>query len=369
MLDLTNIRRIYVLGDLHLGVRNNSLEWSEIQRDFLLNFFLKEVDRSGFDPEQDILLQVGDWNHVRESTNVRIHQASLEIAAKLCAKFKKGVYVILGNHDVYYKDRNDTHSLKGYDLMFKNFFVFEKPKLLTINSHQVLLLPWNEDHEELKQVIASHSPDLVFCHADFKGFNLNPVTKLEHGLELSEISNVKRIYSGHIHIRQEKGNVLYVGTPYEMDRGDRGNLKGFYILDLSGDSVKEEFIKNDFSPRYVKFDLYDVLNLPLSQISELFRNNFVDLSIETEFSAKFPLTQFTELLHGAGHRKLDFFSYSREESLAPSEVEISSNYEYNIFTTLNEKLDFLNLPEYRRAQVVNKFKEVYNSLKNTKSYE
>lgn len=369
MLNLTNIRRIYILGDLHLGVRNNSAEWSEIQSQFLLDFFLSQVDASGFDPDLDILLQVGDWNHVRESTNVRIHQVSIEIASKLCDKFKRGVFVILGNHDVYYKDRTDTHSLKGYDLMFKNFHIFKDPKKLKINSHTVLLLPWNEDHDELRNQISQKCPDLVFCHADFKGFSLNKVTKLEHGLELSDLTNIKRIYSGHIHIRQEKGNVLYVGTPYEMDRGDRGNTKGFYFIDVSGTEVEETFIENTFSPKHVKFNLYDVLEMSQENISTLFKNNFVDLTIESSFASKFPLTRFTEIVKECGHRRIEFFSYSKDEVTSSSEIELNSNYEYNIFTTLNEKLKSLSLPEYTQTQVSNKFKEIYDSLKNTKSYE
>lgn len=366
---LKNIRKVFVLGDLHLGVRNNSTEWSEIQLNFLINYFLKKVDALGFDPEQDILIQVGDWNHVRESTNVRIHQASIEIADKLCKKFKRGVYVILGNHDVYYKDRTDTHSLKGYDRMFNNFHVFEKPTNLQINSHNVLLLPWNEDHEELKNTIARNSPEIVFCHADFKGFSLNKVTKLEHGLDLSDLTEVKRIYSGHIHIRQEKGNVLYVGTPYEMDRGDRGNTKGFYVLDFSKSTIEETFVENEISPKHVKFNLYDVLQMSQENISTLFKNNFVDLTIESSFASKFPLTRFTEIVKECGHRRIEFFSYSKDEVTSSSEIELNSNYEYNIFTTLNEKLKSLSLPEYTQTQVSNKFKEIYDSLKNTKSYE
>ena len=366
---LNNIRKIFVLGDLHLGVRNNSNEWIDIQTSFLLDFFLKKVDECGFDPETDILLQVGDWNHVRESTNIRVHQASIKIAKTLCNKFKRGVYVILGNHDVYYKDRTDTHSLKGYDLMFKNFHIFENPTQVSINSHKVLLLPWNEDHLELKNTISKYSPDIVFCHADFKGFSLNKVTKLEHGLELSDLTKIKRIYSGHIHIRQEKGNVLYVGTPYEMDRGDRGNLKGFYSLDFSGKKVKEEFIENNFSPKYLKFELFDILQMEKDKIIKLFKNNFVDLSIESSFSSRFPITQFIDIIKDAEYRRLEFFSYLKEENRSTSQVELNSNYEYNIFTTLNEQIASLNLPDYKQTQIINKFKEIYDSLKNTKSYE
>lgn len=80
---LKGVKRIFLLGDLHLGVRNNSIEWSQIQYDYLVNHFLKKIDEEGFNPETDILLQLGDWHHVRESTNVRILDVSLKIASEL----------------------------------------------------------------------------------------------------------------------------------------------------------------------------------------------------------------------------------------------------------------------------------------------
>ena len=123
---LKNIRKIFVLGDLHLGIRNNSLEWSDIQINFLIDYFIKRIEDEGFDPETDILVQVGDWNHVRESTNVRIYKLSLKIAEVLTQKFKRGVFVILGNHDVYYKDRTDTHSLEGFDKIYPNAKIISK---------------------------------------------------------------------------------------------------------------------------------------------------------------------------------------------------------------------------------------------------
>jgi DNA repair exonuclease SbcCD nuclease subunit len=368
---LEGIRKIFVLGDLHLGVRNNSLEWSDIQCDFLLDFFLKKVDEDGFDPDKDILVQVGDWNHVRESTNVRIYKKSLEVAQRLTQKFKRGVYVILGNHDVYYKDRNDTHSLEGFDLMYKNFHIFTKPTPLTINSHKFLMLPWVEDVTELKQIVkANRSAEYIFCHADVQGFNLNKSTKLEHGLEYSDLKSFKRVYSGHIHIRQDKNNVLYVGTPYEMDRGDRGNVKGFYVLYTGAENeLIEKFIENTVSPRHIKIEMLDLLNMNFDQIKEMFNNNFVDIMIESSFSSRFPLSTFTEMIKEAGHRRIEFFSYSKEQAKAKSEVELNSNYEYNIFTVLQEKIKESNMSPIIATQIFDRFKTIYDSLKNTKSYE
>jgi DNA repair exonuclease SbcCD nuclease subunit len=367
---LKNIKRIFVLGDLHLGVRNNSVEWSEIQFNFLVDHFLNRIEEEGFDPDTDILVQVGDWNHVRESTNVRIYKLSLKIAEEFTKKFKRGVFVILGNHDVYYKDRTDTHSLEGFNRIHPNFHVYEKPEILTINSHKFLMLPWIENLVELRnQIQLNGTADYVFCHADIKGFDLNKFTKLEHGLEANDIAKFKRIYSGHIHIRQEKGNVLYLGTPYEMDRGDRGNTKGFYVLDVSGKQVKEKFIPNDLSPRHLKFDIMDLLSKTPQEIRDSFFNNFIDVLIESEFSKRFPLSQFTELVKEYGHRRLEFGSYSLDQLKNKSEIELNSNYEYNIFTLLEHRIKNMNLSPIQEKEIVDRFKEIYDSLRNTKQYD
>jgi hypothetical protein len=222
----------------------------------------------------------------------------------------------------------------------------------------------------LKQIVkANRSAQYIFCHADVQGFNLNRSTKLEHGLEYADLKSFKRVYSGHIHIRQDKNNVLYVGTPYEMDRGDRGNTKGFYVLTAEADVLAEKFIENTVSPRHIKIEMLDLLNMNFDQISKLVKNNFVDIMIESSFSSRFPLTAFTEAIKECGHRRIEFFSYSKEQAKAKSEVEINSNYEYNIFSIAQEKLKEKNLSPILTSQVFDRFKEVYDSLKNTKSYE
>ena len=55
---LTNIRKITLVGDLHLGIKNNSIEWIQIQKDFLLDFLINKVDED-FDEDRDILFLEG----------------------------------------------------------------------------------------------------------------------------------------------------------------------------------------------------------------------------------------------------------------------------------------------------------------------
>ena len=368
-MNITGIRRIYVLGDLHLGIKNASIEWSEIQSEFLLNDFMKSIDEDGFDPNTDILIQVGDWHHVRESTNVRIQGISLNIAKKMCDKFPRGVYVILGNHDVYYKDQTDVHSLVGFSEALDNFNIYENPKRLNINNHKVLMLPWIDSVDRFRGVIErSKNVDYIFCHADIKGASLSKTTKLDHGVEFKELKGYKRIYSGHIHIRQDQDNVLYVGTPYQMDRGDHGNVKGFYVLDLEGENIEERFIENSTSPRFLKFNIHDLLKMGLDEISERFSNNFIDVYIDHDFAKTFPITRFIDLVKDCGHRSLEFQPYALEATQDESNPEIEVNYEYDLFDVLSEYLKSREIPSYKSKEIYGKFKSIYEDLRNNKPY-
>lgn len=364
---LSNIRKIFLLGDLHLGVKNNSIEWSDIQTSYLLDSFLNQVDQEGFDEKTDILLQVGDWNHVRESTNVRIQEVSQKIAEEFCKKFKRGVYFFVGNHDCYYKDRTDLHSLKGYDKMFPNFHIFEDPSLIEINDKKALILPWTEDLSSAREALALYSnAQYLFCHSDFTGFDLNSAVKIEHGLTFKDVAHLKKVYSGHIHIRQEKRNIVYVGTPYEMDRGDRGNQKGFYVINVEDFSHK--FVPNLSSPRHLRFEITEILNLNLQEIRELFNNNFIDINVDTDSLDTFPLTRFTELVKPTGYRKIEFFSQPLAKEQNAIDVEMNSNYEFNLFKILEEYLNSLSYTKPKKEKVLESFVEKYKLLKNAKSY-
>jgi UDP-2,3-diacylglucosamine pyrophosphatase LpxH len=368
---LNNVRRIYILGDLHLGIKNASIEWVEIQSQYLLKNFIESIDEDGFNPDLDILVQVGDWHHVRESTNVRIQNTSIQIAKALTSKFKKGIHIIVGNHDVYYKDRTDVHSLEGMDKMFDNLHVYSSPKSLIINGkHKILMFPWIDSIDKFKSEMAKfNNCDYMFCHADIKGASLGKTTKLEHGVEYSDLTGFKKIYSGHIHIRQNKNNVVYVGTPYQMDRGDCGNIKGYYVLDIEGEKVNERFIENKYSPKFLKYNAKDILNMQLTEFLNQIKNNFVDVYIEHTFASIFPVTKFIDLLKDSGMRKLEFQPYSSESIQVDDSNLNISNYEYNIFDVLGEYLKARSLPVDKSELIRQKFKEINDELKNNKSNE
>lgn len=109
--------RVAIFSDLHLGLYGNSenwhdtaLKWADWIRGELRKQKIKEVFFLGdfFDNRSEISVQT-------------IHVASQII--EMFEEFK--LFVIVGNHDAYYKDRSDVHSL-GMMRKHSNITLIEK---------------------------------------------------------------------------------------------------------------------------------------------------------------------------------------------------------------------------------------------------
>lgn len=368
---LSNIRNIYLIGDTHFGFRNNSMEWSEIQRDFILGFFLNKISKD-FDENRDILIFEGDIFHYRESVNVRVQNEVLDIFTELAKKFKRGVFAITGNHDTYYKDKSEIHSLRSIGNLANNIHIFESPEILSINdSHNFLMLPWVEDTTKMQNILLDHLHfcQYVICHTDFKNFKFNKWVTVEKGLDPELVAEYKRIYVGHIHMRQEKNNILYTGTPYQMDRGDIGNIRGFYKLSVDTKEIQETFIRNTQSPVFLKYDVFELLDMPKQTILELFANNFIDIMINVKFVNKFPVPRFLDELVGSTHRKIEFFTYSDQEKIESNmNSEFNSDAGFNLTDIFKAYLKTKDYPIEFKKKLASKFLEIHNTVKQEKTY-
>ena len=367
---LNNIRKIFLVGDIHLGIKNNSVEWIQIQKEFLLNFLINKVDED-FDENRDILIFEGDIFHSRESINVRVQNEAFEIFEILANKFKRGVYIILGNHDVYYKDNNEVNSLKSISHLSENIIIFEKPEILIINGkHNFLMLPWVENAQELSSIVSKHIGlcEYIICHADIKGASFDKWTKVEHGLDVKVIESYSRVWAGHIHRRQSFKNVVYTGTPYQMDRGDIGNDKGFYVLGVDG-QLTEEFVPNTFSPVFTKYDAYDLMELSPIEIENLFKNSFVDIMISIKLVNNFSVSRFLDLISKSTHRKVEFFTYVDQDPESTQQVDFNPEDHLNTIDIFKSYLKTKDYTQSFKIELAKKFLEIHNSVKSNSVYD
>jgi len=219
-------QKTILISDLHFGNKNNSTN----HNDDLLKFFETIIS----DPRNggiNNLYVLGDVFHQREQLDISTINAAIEGFNMLSRWFN--VIVVKGNHDLYYRDRRDVHSLvtieKYVDIVDYNLKIDDK-----------LLTSWLLNGEEYDEIIEMTKKDKikqVFGHYEFSKFKMNDHYVMEHGQSHKELSHVNQIFTGHYHKRQEKDNVIYIGTPFPFDFNDANDMERGYVV-VDGDDYE-----------------------------------------------------------------------------------------------------------------------------------
>lgn len=291
-----------VFTDIHFGLKQNAIS--------RLNICVKVVktmlDKIKTEDIKNVIF-AGDLYHERVSVNVN----TLNVALKCISAISKycNTYLIVGNHDAHYKNSIDVNSLNMFKDM-KNVHIIDTSTEIELNGQKILLCPWLADLSKY----STESFDMMFGHFDISAKYLiasyiedNSKT-IEATTDLSSqiydnallnsssvafsttnadinsviqnksksndligsfIEIVKKtgtIFSGHIHQHREfvakQRKFIFVGTPYEQTRGDRGNDCGYYLLD---ENNKYEFVKIDGTPKHIELRMSKILNIGIDK--------------------------------------------------------------------------------------------------------
>lgn len=337
MIENKTAKRVWFITDTHLGVRNNSNEWIDSIREYFFDWFFPLV-RENYQPG-DVLFHLGDFFDSRQSINLKVLNLGIEVAEELSAIFKDGVYIIVGNHDIWGKTSNEVNSLKSIKWI-PGINILEEPLSMRILDKNFLLMPWRKDHEAESEFLESSNPyDVLCCHADIRGLKFNKFTRVETGAGLDEFEKFKRVYSGHIHYAQKAGNINMLGSPYEITRSDMDNKKGITLLNVS--DLKETFFENDFSPKFKRFYFNDILESTQEDLEPLFRNNFVDIMIDPVMSLKAPLNILTDILQSQRTLKFHPYDPNQASSLSQQIIDIEGR-QFNVLDFIKEYIENLD---------------------------
>ena len=244
-------RRIGFFSDLHIGIHQNSEKWHDVTFEWA-TWFTNELRQQ----EITKLIFGGDFFHYRDEINVK----SLHFANTLLDLFNDfEIIMIPGNHDAYYKDNSNVHSLSILNNR-ANITIFDKPIVLTLFDKKVGFCPWGTSLENIPKC------DLLIGHFEIQNFNFNSFKICDAGIESCDLLlKSELILSGHFHKRQRRkysnGEIIYAGNPFEMDFNDVNDQKGFYILHFNKENIRYEFIKNNISPIHVKANLSQLESL------------------------------------------------------------------------------------------------------------
>lgn len=268
--------KVFLTTDWHIGVFPLKVDiWRKMQEDYFYNFFIPLIKKNY--KEGDILIHLGDLYDNRTSIDIKCMNMAEDVMKKIAEILP--VHIITGNHDLYNKSTNDVNSVNLFDNI-DNVTVYSKTTLLEINDKELLLMPWVDKRLEQSNLLKRYSgADYLFCHSDLSGcrMHLSSVAwKNKNKIDIDDFGSYGHCYSGHIHISQKSKNFTFIGSPYQMDRNDRGNRKGVFILNV--ETGVEEFIENKLSPEFIGLNILSEEDIPKLENIDTSKN-YIDLSI------------------------------------------------------------------------------------------
>jgi len=242
-------KHVAVFTDIHFGLKHNSrLHNNDCIR--FLEWFIQEAKQRGC----ETCMFMGDWNHHRASINVSTLNYSMRAFGMLNEAFED-VYFIVGNHDLYYKEKREINSIPMAEL-YPNIHLIDS----VINNKGVAIIPWLVG-DEWKNV-AKIKSKYMFGHFELPKFKMNAHVEMpDHGqLSADDFQHQDYIFSGHFHKRQNKGIIHYIGNPFGHNYADTWDFdRGAMFLEWGGDPV---YVNWEHGPRYIAMDLSDLLEDP-----------------------------------------------------------------------------------------------------------
>jgi len=239
--------KVAIITDQHFGARNDSIAFLDFYEKFYENTFFPNIDSAGI----TTVLVLGDTFDRRKYVNFYALDRAKRMFFDKLAERNITVHMLAGNHDTYYKNTNEVNSpdllLREYD----NINVIDTPQTIHLKyedaSYDVCMMPWicPENYANSMAEIKNTSAEICMGHFEISGFAMYRGMESHEGLDPTLFQKFDLAFSGHYHHRSTKGNITYLGNPYELTWQDYNDPRGFHIFDLSDRSL--QFVENPYT--------------------------------------------------------------------------------------------------------------------------
>ena len=335
--------RIAFIADLHLGVHQDSHQWHDIVLRYacwLRDALHEEGVRK--------LVVAGDIFHNRHEIGVN----TLHTASKLFHILSDfDITLLVGNHDARLKNSSEINSIAL--LANSKITVYQDLKVIHAGEKILAFVPWGVP------ISAVPKCDIIVGHLEITNFRVACNRICDFGEQTESIlDKAKLTISGHFHYRDhrkyENGDILYLGSAYELDFGDRDTQKGISILSLDTGDIK--FIPNDKSPKHKKILVSDIIEKRHNSktLQADIHNNIVSLYVDRNISTHaidLLLAKCTQYKPLQIRTELDIY----EKAQLVKDVEALS---IDIDTALSEFINLLDIQASKR-DVLDKCLDLY----------
>lgn len=220
--------QIALITDTHWGARADSPIFAQHISRFYEEVFFPYLDEHNI----NFIFHLGDIVDRRKYINfVTAKNLTKDFIAPIRNK-NKFLYALIGNHDTFYKNTNEVNSM---DVLYGDragFTYISEPIELDLEC-KILMMPWicADNYDKCMKMIHETDAQVLFGHLELKGFEMYKGQPNDHGFESSMFDKFDVVCSGHFHHKSSRGNIHYLGAPYEMTWSDYDDPRGFHVFD------------------------------------------------------------------------------------------------------------------------------------------
>lgn len=234
--------KVAIITDLHFGARNDSPTILLHQQKFFKNQFIPFV-RDGDNGIKQVFC-LGDTFDKRKQSNHLSVKAAKEMLFDPIQSLGLPFWVVVGNHDAYFKNTNSVNTPDLFLKDYKNVSIVDHPVEITIDGRLIAMLPWicPDNWPEVKTFLKATKAKVCCAHLQLQGFEMQQGYPVSEGLPVSLFERFDKVLTGHFHHRSTKDNICYLGTPYELTWADFNDPRGFHVFDT--DTLELTFYPN-----------------------------------------------------------------------------------------------------------------------------
>ena len=264
--------KIALITDTHWGARGDNIAFAEYFNRFYYDYFFPYLK----DNDIDTIVHLGDICDRRKYINY-VTARHLRKFVDTCADKDIKLHVIIGNHDTFYKNTNDVNCMTELfdhsEHNGKTLFYYPDAKNVNFDGLDIALLPWvcAGNFDDSMDFLEDTKSQVLFGHLEIAGFEMYRGSVTDHGFDSKLFQKFDVVCSGHFHHKSTRGNINYLGAPYEITWSDWNDDRGFHVFDT--DTRQLTFIANPYRMFHkLHYDdmtktLDDVLNIDTSAIS------------------------------------------------------------------------------------------------------
>lgn len=324
---------IAIITDQHLDGRKSSQIFWEFFMKFYNDIFFPYLQKNKiknlidlgdtFDNRKGI--DFGAWHRIKTQYYDTLESMGIN------------VHMIVGNHTAYYKNTNNINTPELLLGEYNNINIYSEITDIEVEGLKITMVPWvnSENREKVMNHLNNTDSRVVMGHLELNGFVAHPGHVFSGGADASLFQNFEKVFSGHFHHRSKKGNIEYLGNPYELYWNDYNEKRGFNLLDPK--TLDVEFIQNPYRMFRKIFYNDSKTDYKVFNVQE-YKHSYIKIIVEERTNNRM-FEQLVERLYDVGIHDLKIIedeNFNFEEDSGGLECE-------DTLTTLNRYIEEMEL--------------------------